>query len=641
MIKIIRHPKNPILNPNPENSWESYAVFNGSIIKKDDRYHLLYRAISNVQNYNGCEFRMSVIGQAVGVDDVNFTDRKIFIKPEQDWEKFGCEDPRVTKIDNQYLIFYTALSNYPPNASSIKVAVALSDDLQTIKEKHLVTPFNAKAMTLFPGKINNKYTAILSVNTDMPPTHMALAQFDNISDIWSEDYWHDWYQNLNKHIISLKRLNSDQIEVGATPIETAYGWLLIYSHIKNYFSNNKIFGIEAILLDRDNPKKIIGRTSEPLLLPREEYELKGTIPNVIFPTGGFIENNYLHIYYGAADTRIAVASCDIDDLLFSMKINSKNLPRAIRDSSNPILIPNPKESWQSRAVFNPAAIVLNNKIHVVYRAMSEDNTSVMGYFNSVDGIHVDELSHEPIYIPRADFEIKKNPGGNSGCEDPRLTKIGDKIYMCYTAFDGVKCPRVALSSINESDFLNKNWKMWSQPVIISPPNIEDKDAFILPDKINGKYVIFHRIDPNIVIDYVDSLDFKNDRLLECKEFIAPRKNSWDSRKIGISSPAIKTEKGWLVIYHGVSEADSEYRVGAMLLDINDPAKIISRTDYPILEPETIYERIGIVNNVVFPCGTVVFQDQLFIYYGGADKVIGVATINYNYLLNFLDRSING
>ena len=95
-----------------------------------------------------------------------------------------------------------------------------------------------------------------------------------------------------------------------------------------------------------------------------------------------------------------------------MKMISINFPRAIRFDENPILNPNPIEAWQSRAVFNPAAIKLNDKIHIIYRAMSEDNTSVMGYFNSVDGFHVNELSHQPIYSPRADFEIKKNPSSS-------------------------------------------------------------------------------------------------------------------------------------------------------------------------------------------------------------------------------------
>ena len=93
-----------------------------------------------------------------------------------------------------------------------------------------------------------------------------------------------------------------------------------------------------------------------------------------------------------------------------------------------------------------------------------------------------------------------------GCEDPRLTRIGEQVYMTYVAYDGHSHPRVALSSIHIDDFLNKKWN-WKKPVLISPPYIVDKNACILPEKINGKYVIFHRVFPNILIDFVDDLRF--------------------------------------------------------------------------------------------------------------------------------------
>src|SRR3990172_7749985 len=109
-----RYSGNPILQPNPDNSWENNAVFNGSIIKKDKQYVLLYRAIGEEVDVDPRKLRLSVIGKAESTDGYKFTGRKIFFRPEHEWEKYGCEDPRITKIDDQYLIFYTALSNYPP-----------------------------------------------------------------------------------------------------------------------------------------------------------------------------------------------------------------------------------------------------------------------------------------------------------------------------------------------------------------------------------------------------------------------------------------------------------------------------------------------------------------------------------------------
>src|SRR3989344_4724050 len=98
----------------------------------------------------------------------------------------------------------------------------------------------------------------------------------------------------------------------------------------------------------------------------------------------------------------------------------------------------------------------------LYRALSGDNTSTIGYASSIDGVRINERLSEPIYVPREDFESKKIEGGNSGCEDPRLTKIGNNLYMCYTAFDGIGPPRVAVTSIGEKDFLSRRWK-WKKP----------------------------------------------------------------------------------------------------------------------------------------------------------------------------------
>jgi len=110
---------------------------------------------------------------------------------------------------------------------------------------------------------------------------------------------------------------------------------------------------------------------------------------------------------------------------------------------------------------------------------------------------------------------------------------------------------------------------------------------------------------------------------------------WDSKRIGIAAPPIKTKEGWILFYHGISEEDNFYRVGVLLLDPKDPTKIIARSDEPLLEPEMQYEKEGQVPNVVFPCGAVLIKDKIFVYYGGGDQVVGVATINVNQLLEVL------
>ncbi|MCR8454661.1 MAG: glycosidase, partial [Crenarchaeota archaeon] len=238
------------------------------------------------------------------------------------------------------------------------------------------------------------------------------------------------------------------------------------------------------------------------------------------------------------------------------------------------------------------------------------------------GFNIVERLDEPIYVPRESFEMKLTPG-HSGCEDPRIVRIDDRLYMFYTAYDNVNPPKVALTWIRVEDFLNREWK-WSKPQIISPPGIDDKDACIIPEKINDSYFFIHRAGGvNIVYDYIESLEHVDNRDLLSFTLLTPREGTWDAKKVGLASPPIKTPSGWLVFYHGISH-DNVYRVGAFLLDLKDPERILGRTIHPLLEPIEDYEKEGYVRNVVFPCGTVVRNDFVYLYYGGADSYVCVA-----------------
>lgn len=167
------------------------------------------------------------------------------------------------------------------------------------------------------------------------------------------------------------------------------------------------------------------------------------------------------------------------------------------------------------------------------------------------------------------------------------------------------------------------WK-WSRPRIISPPGVDDKNACILPQRVNDRYLFIHRAGGiNIVYDYVDSLEDIDVMKLMSHVLLAPRAGMWDAKKVGLAAPPIETSSGWLVIYHGISY-DNVYRVGAFLLDLDNPEKVIGRTLYPLLEPLEAYEREGHVKNVVFPCGAVVRDGMVYLYYGGADTYVCVA-----------------
>lgn len=640
MSDIRRFEHNPILMPVSENDWEAEAVFNGCPIVTGGMLHLLYRAVSSPQMVYGIEMQVSSIGHALSKKGLQFRHRRQLIKPEHDWERFGCEDPRVTKLGGKFYIFYTALSTYPFCAEGIRIGLAITRDFRQIEAKYLVTPFNSKAMALFPGRIGGKIVAVLTANTDNPPAKIGLAFFDDEEQIWSHEYWEGWYTFLDDHTLPLQRTREDHIEVGAPPIRTNHGWLLIYSYIQNYFAPPPIFGIEAVLLDLENPAKIVARTEKPLLVPQEVYERYGRVPNVIFPSGAFVKGKTLYIYYGAADTTCALATGRLSTLLDEMLLTEAEKVKLERFHQNPVIEPKPEHKWESKAVFNPGALYENGKVHLVYRAMSEDNTSVLGYAASSDGFTFDERLDKPIYVPREDFEKKLVPYGNSGCEDPRLTKLDDDLYMCYTAFDGKNEPRVALTSIRISDFLAKRWK-WAKPVLISPPGLGDKDAAIFPKKIKDKYAILHRVGTSIWLELVDSLSFKEGTYIKGTVIMSPRKEKPPAEKIGLAAPPIETSSGWLLLYHIVSKKDGKryYYVSAALLDIDDPACVIARRVPSLLEPEMPYEKVGEVANTVFPCGAVVIKDQLFVYYGGADKVIGVATVKLSELMEGLSTQV--
>ncbi len=317
-----------------------------------------------------------------------------------------------------------------------------------------------------------------------------------------------------------------------------------------------------------------------------------------------------------------------------------------RSSENPILKLRRDHPWESKYVFNPAALYFHGRVHLIYRAIGHSGQSVFGYASSKDGIHFDERSDEPVYICPGLQLCKKGckkkrlsyaylSGGSwSGCEDPRLTQISNTIYMTYTAFNGWDslAPGVAITSISVDDFLHKRWN-WSPPRLLSPPNEMHKNWVIFSEKIKGKFAVLHSITPDILIDYFD--DFEADGKV-VKSHYSPegREAYWDNWVRGVGPPPIKTKEGWLVLYHAMDKKDpNRYKLGGMILDANEPTKIVRRCTFPLLEPDARHENIGFKPGVIYACGAVLIGEKLFVYYGGADTVVCVATTDVNELLN--------
>ena len=324
-----------------------------------------------------------------------------------------------------------------------------------------------------------------------------------------------------------------------------------------------------------------------------------------------------------------------------------------RYEKNPILIPNEANWWESKAVFNCAILHYDNKFHMLYRAIGEYERYIsrIGYASSTDGYSF-ARSNQIALEPTQDYE-------EYGIEDPRMVEIDNQVYITYVILsahvtDGA-IVEASTALATTTDFLK-----YTRLGVITTKGSNNKDVVLFPEKMSqqqqsssvlslslpsnnidraGKYFFLHRpsswigskygVDkPSIWLGEGNALtNFEKHTLL-----LKPEED-WEELKIGAGPPPIKTRTGWLVIYHGVSR-EKVYRAGAALLDLHDPSKIIGRTKTPILEPKEPYEKFGDVNNVVFPTGAcVVDNDKLFVYYGAADKVCCLATTDLNYLLD--------
>lgn len=284
-----------------------------------------------------------------------------------------------------------------------------------------------------------------------------------------------------------------------------------------------------------------------------------------------------------------------------------------RFPGNPILEPNPHHDWETLNVFNPGVVHRDGLFHMVYRAQGSDYISHLGYAVSTDGFDWIRMD-KPIFSSEGRYEVR-------GVEDPRITWTDQRFYMLYTGYSDYGT-RVCLAS-------TLNFITWKRYGVVLHDQ-DNKDAALFPEKIKGRYCMFHRIPDDIWVAYSDDLVTWTDHQIIMK----PRKQQWDCTRIGAAGPPIKTEAGWLFIYHGYDEKRI-YRLGAALLDAEDPAKVLARLRDPILEPVENWEISGDVPNVVFSCATVEIDDTYFVYYGGADRVIAVATTRKADLLNSL------
>jgi beta-1,2-mannobiose phosphorylase / 1,2-beta-oligomannan phosphorylase len=284
-----------------------------------------------------------------------------------------------------------------------------------------------------------------------------------------------------------------------------------------------------------------------------------------------------------------------------------------RVAGNPVLSPNPKHPWEARNVFNCGVHQSDGKVVLIYRGQGwENDISHLGYAESDDGVQFSRRA-EPVFSP-------VGPAERNGVEDPRLTPLDGRVHMLYTAWSP---GAIQVGHASTIDF--RTWERHG--IAFAGP--DNKDAAIFPARSSGRYVAFHRLPPSMWLAFSDDLEGWGD----FREIMSPRHGCYDSLKLGAGGPPIETELGWLVIYHGV-DSDHVYRLGVALLDRDDPSQVLNRPTTPILEPTEPWEREGEVPNVVFTCGTAERGDDYYVYYGGADRVVGLATANKRALLDF-------
>jgi predicted GH43/DUF377 family glycosyl hydrolase len=321
-----------------------------------------------------------------------------------------------------------------------------------------------------------------------------------------------------------------------------------------------------------------------------------------------------------------------------------------RYQSNPIIEPR-GDDWEAVATFNCAALYRDGKIHVLYRAVGDyaRYASYLGYAVFDADMNLLKRPEEPIFSP--DIKLWE-----MSIEDARLTEIEGEVYMTYVVTPtpappgavrrrlGIPKPQQAhaRTALAKVEGLGEPGDLHFERLgIITPYDAAERDVVLFPEKIRGQYAAVHRpanwVGPGYPVErpsiWFAFLDGLPGRMYGHKVIMRPEQ-PWEAKKIGAGPPPIKTDKGWLLIYHGVDQ-NHVYRAGAALLDLEEPWQVIARTKEPILEPEEPYEIEGDVPNVVFPEGAVVIEDELLVFYGGADKVCCLATVKLDDLLGHL------
>ena len=551
----------PILTPSPDIAWASGAIFNpGAILDDTGTLRLLARGVPKgytpvaldlndpTEPAFGYDHYISHLGLATRQPDGTFVlDAEPFISPSTEVDRFGVEDARITKLGDRYWMTYTVLSE-PAHLADAGVGLGLASTTDwTSAEVHgrIGPPVRDKDAALFPRLVGGRIALFHRIVPDM-----QVAYFADEEQLMSPGaaYWEDHLRHLDDFVVMRpeQAWEGKKVGIGPPPIETPEGWLIVY-HAADL---DHVYRAGLALLDLDDPRKVIARTTHPVMEPMHAYEIAGDVPNVVFPQGAIVEDGMLRLYYGAGDTAIGEASASMADVMALLdeerrgphasppRVDMQNhveRPRVLAEASpvpvqrlhggQPILEPIAAHDWESRVVLNPAAVLVDDGAELedlmetwdlsaserdvlrvaggacvmLYRAQGSafERSTPTGeaHFASSLGLAVFTPTltlvrrwEEPMLTPDAAFH-------DLGVEDARCTKVGDTYYLHYTGYttSGVEDPdlhgRVQLCLATTKNFVD--WTLHG-PVEGDVNRYNDKNGALFPEPAGGSWWMWHR-----------------------------------------------------------------------------------------------------------------------------------------------------
>jgi len=294
---VTRYKDNPILTKD-DIPYPVETVHNAGVTKFNGRYIMLFRSHLDTGR--------SIIGLAESEDGFNFEARpEPFMTPSEkpifsEYEEFGVEDPRITFLEDAYYITYSAYS-----AHGVRIGLAKTKDFKTVERVALITEADYRNVVIFPEKINGRYVRLDRPHSEISPWSVWMTYSPDLV------YWGD-----SRLIMKPVTYHWDEMKIGpgAPPIKTTRGWLNIYHGVFPTMDGS-VYRLGVALHDLEDPSKIIGVGDNWILQPEEEYEIDGYYKGCVFPCGKVLIGDTLFVYYGAADKYVALATCNLEELL--------------------------------------------------------------------------------------------------------------------------------------------------------------------------------------------------------------------------------------------------------------------------------------------------------------------------------------